>query len=360
LAGIIEEKGTWEVRRWDITSGREGKRLATTKDGQIPDLAFSPDGKLQAIGMGEKNWNKPFVIQLWDAAGAKEVRTLRGLKGWASFAFSPDGKSLVAAESLDRTVYVWDTNTGKELRRLRGDPWTPINGFLMCADGKTLVTKYQGELRLWSEHGLRLWSLANGKELQSSDEAVCPISCVSFSPDGRLVAAGSHDSVIRLWDTVTKKEARRFRHEFGELTSVLFSPDGRRLASAGFFHDVWIWDAASGKTLRRLKGAKERGSLIRSLTWSGDGRIWRYARAFLASSMTSGICRRAHSTTAGWRFSRMHWRKRGVRTGSYSTISVGLDLMSAAAGRLTCASENREVLPCANRSGCDSRNRGRC
>ncbi|HEY7158758.1 MAG TPA: WD40 repeat domain-containing protein, partial [Gemmataceae bacterium] len=170
----------------------------------------------------------------------------------------------------DRTVYVWDANTGRELRRLRRVPWTPINGFLLCADGKTLVTKYQ------SEHSLRLWSLAGGKELQSSDEAVCPISCVSFSPDGRLVAAGSHDSVIRLWDVVTKKEVRHFQHgsqHSSPVVSVLFSPDGRKLASASLFdpEEVLIWDAANGKKLQRIKRAE--GSVVSSLAWSGDGKV---------------------------------------------------------------------------------------
>jgi hypothetical protein len=40
----------------------------------------------------------------------------------------------------------------------------------------------------------------------------------------------------------------------------------------------------------------------------------------------------------------MLWRKPVARTWIFSVISVGLDLMSAAAGPLTYASENHEVL----------------
>src|SRR5579883_1950949 len=266
LACIVEEKGIWEVRQWDIAIGREGKRLARKTTGQIAEVAFSPNGKLLAVGECGKNWDTPCPIQLWDMDGAKEVRTLRGLKGWASFAFSPDGKSLIAAGSLERTVYVWDANTGKELRRLRGDPWTPINGFLMCADGKTLVSNYQ------SEHSLRVWDLVSGKEVLSSGDAVCPVVSVSFSPDGRLMATGSYDGVIRLWDVAEKKVMWRFRQDPSWLASVQFSPDGRKLAAAGL-HETKILDAASGKTLQRIKGTKDRYATICSLVWSSDGKV---------------------------------------------------------------------------------------
>jgi RNA polymerase sigma factor (sigma-70 family) len=266
LAGIIEENETWEVRQWDIATSREGKPLARTTTGRIVEVAFSPNGKLLAVGVGEKNWNKPCPIQLWDVAAAKEVRTLRGVKGWASFAFSPDGKSLITTGVADETVRVWDVNTGVELRRLRAVPSMSIYGFLLCADGKTLVSGSG------SGHGLYVWSLASGKEVLSSGDSFHPVIRVSYSPDGRLMAAGSYDGVIRLWDVAAKKEVRRFQGDTGYLTSVLFSPDGRKLASAGL-HEIRIWDAASGKTLRRFRGTKDRYAVVCSLVWSGDGKM---------------------------------------------------------------------------------------
>ena len=65
-----------------------------------------------------------------------------------SVCFSPDGKQL-ATGSFDRTVRLWDVETGACVRTLEG-------------------------------HGR--W-----------------VSSVCFSPDGRMVASGSEDMTVRLW-----------------------------------------------------------------------------------------------------------------------------------------------------------------
>src|SRR5262249_8367126 len=136
-------------------------------------------------------------------------------------ALSPGGKVLATA-SQDRTVCLWQADTGKLLHELRGhESWVYTVAF--APDGRTVASGgSDGTVRLWDvATGREVGKLAADNKPRAFGLAELYVAQIAFSPDGKLLAS-SHDQAgpgarpggedgIRLWDVATSKELRRLK-----------------------------------------------------------------------------------------------------------------------------------------------------
>jgi WD40 repeat protein/serine/threonine protein kinase len=208
-----------------------------------------------------RGWEWHYLERLLD--GNREPLPHKG--GVWCVAYSPDGQRLASA-SIDGTVKVWDTATGKEVFVHRG------HSFLSVAPIPVLCVAFSPDSRRiasasWAAD-LKIWDAATGHEALALKGHGSPFLSVSFSPDGRHLAAASFDRTVTIWDAATGTEERTLTGHKSWVTHVEHSPDGRRLATASADGTVRIWDAASGSEIVTMNS---HGALVHDVTFSRDG-----------------------------------------------------------------------------------------
>lgn len=84
-----------------------------------------------------------------------------------------------------------------------------------------------------------------------------PVTCVVFSPSGRLLASASDDDSIRIRDGLTHKLLRTISADSDGVAAIAFSPDEKTLVSGGWDGTVKIWSLPQGTLKKTLQGHEE-------------------------------------------------------------------------------------------------------
>jgi len=238
----------------------------------IRSVAISPNQKLIASGGSDE------ILHLWDFHDGHEIRTEKGHTAVIqSIAFSSDGKTLASGGS-DKTIRIWAVKSGRtELkfhqpgkiagpRPSDGIPgqvfavaFSP-DGTLLASSGGDGAGEY-GELVLWDLKSKQLrQSLLGGGEQQ--------VWAVAFTPDGKRLVSGQVNGKVKAFDVASG--ARAGEMEAGEsLRSIAISPDGRILAT-GTHQSIKLWDLAKNALKRTLESPDD--FMVGSLAFSPDGK----------------------------------------------------------------------------------------
>ena len=253
--------GDSEIRIWDVASGSWGRRLHQGS-GHVFHHAFAPDGKtLAALYNSGSVW-------VWDLVTGRKVKDST-LQEWVTSccpAFSRDN-SIIAVGCADASLRIWESKSGRILRRIPFDPWTLIHQVSLSPDGK-MIASVSG-----NDDTLQVWDIATGKETQHITRHQGAVVAVRFSPDDKTVASSGKDGTLILWDAATGKaiwrvidgpagfwDIRRKQNDREDLWEqvrpigeIVFTPDGKSILSLGRSGIICFRSVETGRQFRQMQ-----------------------------------------------------------------------------------------------------------
>lgn len=146
------------------------------------------------------------------------------------------------SSSWDKTIRLWDTNTGSCVHVFRGHgDWVHslavINEsyFLSGSDDRTI----------------KLWNLNRGDCIRTFSGHESFVKAISVMDCKQQFLSGSRDKTIKLWD-IRSGECMQTYRGHNDTVSTVVSLNSKRFASGSLDHSIKIWDMSSGKVVRSL------------------------------------------------------------------------------------------------------------
>jgi WD40 repeat protein len=230
-------------------------RTLVGHDDVVRSVAVLPDGLRALSGSGDR------TVRLWDLQTGTELHRLEGHMGMVwSVTVLPGGRRALSG-SGDGTMRLWDLQTGSALRRYECQ--RPMaRSVAVLPDGRRVLSGYL-------DGTMSLWDLGTGDELRRFEGHTGSIESIAVLPDGQRALSASHDSTVRLWDLNAGREMRQFEAHGAWVQCVAVLPDGRRVLSGSVDGTIDLWDLETGIELRRFEGHTDS---VRSIAALPDGR----------------------------------------------------------------------------------------
>ena len=113
---------------------------------------------------------------------------------------------------------------------------------------------------------IKVWQTQTGEHIRVLNGHEDEVLSVAIGPKRRLIS-GSRDGTVRIWDVNTGRQITLSGHG-GAVHTVAIDQTGNRIASGGADKRVMLWDIASEDPLRILEGHMD---TVRDVSFSDDG-----------------------------------------------------------------------------------------
>lgn len=278
-----------EIKVWDHEQG-ELERTLRAHTRAVLGLCFSPVSQLLV------SCSADLSIKVFNPKQEfANIRTLAGHEHTISAVTcfhdaSPTKREYIASASRDKTVRLWELESGFPVAVLRGH-----TDWVRCLDFSTTQTGQSVLISSGSDRTVRVYELFND-DTNTNSIASSPtvyegghshvIECCAIAPptstqflnrhlssdasvDSKLnlfFATAGRDSVISVWHSQHRRPILRLVGHENWVQGVQFHPNGRFMVSVSDDKTMRVWDLATGKLVRTIDAHDH---FVTSLAWKG-------------------------------------------------------------------------------------------
>jgi len=186
------------------------------------------------------------TLKVWDLETGQELQTLKGHTNLVRAVVVMPDRSRAISASHDKTLKVWDMETGEELQTLKGHT-DSVYAVAVMPDGSRAISASHDKT-------LKVWDMESGEELQTLKGHTNSVYAVAVTPDGCCVISTSADKTVKVWDVETGEELQTLKGHNGSVRAIAVTPDGCNVISASEDETVKVWDIETGEELQTLRG----------------------------------------------------------------------------------------------------------
>ncbi|MFX1286656.1 MAG: WD40 repeat domain-containing protein [Promethearchaeota archaeon] len=220
---------SWEAHNLDVSS-----------------LSYSADDTILVSG-GYDGY-----VKMWNVSTRTNISEIYETGAISSVHILLDNNALVyqylEGSSLNDFLVLWNLTSGTRT-------WTKNVGrleFITLSSNEELITsKFVHRIKGWNE--LHLSYTKNASTAYNLTNFDGALYAGTFSPNGRLFAAGGSLGEVYVWDLEQVQIIRRFKM-LGVINDVIFTSEGSKICtvSGGYENAICLWDLESGIMEKKL------------------------------------------------------------------------------------------------------------
>jgi WD40 repeat protein len=243
----------------------------------IKTIAISPHLPVVATGSEDK------TIRLWNLDTGTEIGILTGhQKSVETIAFYPHQSGLLFSGDRSGQIKLWQVDPAEELISIDSQQGK-VNCLAISPDGKSIISG-------GSDQTIKIWCFGLSDErsidyLVSLKAHQLAVNGIAFNPiEGEVkFASVSSDRLVILWGMESKTPLSILSNHTQAVKTLAFSPDGKLLATAGDDGLIVIWDLDNRKLARTISAHRwmisslsflADGATLISASWDGNVKFW--------------------------------------------------------------------------------------
>ncbi|XP_068460550.1 telomerase protein component 1 [Clinocottus analis] len=220
-------------------TGQEVKSLVSSCDG-ISSCVFLKDGRLATTSFDGR-------IEIWDVANGCRTALIEGHTNAITASDVTADRKHIATVSLDFMLKVWSSKKGNKVATLPSS--SPLNCVTFDPEGCLLAAG------CWNGNVI-MWNWLQNTTLTSLTGHQHSVRSLTFAPSSSMLCSGSLSGEVRVWSVPTSTCVGCFQAHCGAAATLTFLDEGSMLLSAGSDHTLQLWSGGLGRSVTALKSDK--------------------------------------------------------------------------------------------------------